>query len=127
VDRLGHDWLVVTGDGLTLPELELVTPLEPSELVVPLEPSEPVVPLEPVTAGDEEALPEDVVPALLVDATCLVEAESAGSFPSTSCTKITSHAAMNAASEKAITRRLMLRARSRRPRSRARASALPDI
>jgi hypothetical protein len=49
-----------------------------------------------------------------------------GSFPSTICTYIPSHAAMNAATVKATTVRLIRRAFLRRARIFARASALGE-
>jgi hypothetical protein len=73
---------------------------------------------------------EDVlVPVVRAAATCLVVvlfADSAGSLPSTICTKIPSHAAMNTATVTATTVRLIRRALLRRARIRARPSALPE-
>jgi hypothetical protein len=79
-------------------------------------------------AAAAASLDDDVVPLVRAAATCFVVAlfaDSAGSLPSTICTKIPSHAAMNTATVIATTVRRMRRALRLRSRMRARASALP--
>jgi hypothetical protein len=122
---------VVTEDGLE--PLELWEPLV--ELWEPLDElwELPVVPRSPELAALPELVEssdplevEEVVVLLWVVATCLLDTDNAGSLPWTIWTKITSQAARNTPTDSATTRRLMLRAFSRRARSRAPASDLPD-